>query len=137
MLPRGVTDAANDDDEVCNACYFDPDLLCPCPTRCEGGRAGGDRSARIVFPHRSRIRPRGGPGFYEKYIDIGGLPVVASGEVADLALQRTHEIVSHMLAGRPDILRAMVERGMYLVIIGKDQVYTDMPEYRNTRNPDS
>lgn len=75
-------------------------------------------------------------GFYKRYVDIGGLPVAASGEVADLALQRTHEIVSHMLAGRPDILQAMVERSMYLVIIGKDQVYTDMPEYRNTRNPD-
>jgi hypothetical protein len=75
-------------------------------------------------------------GFYRKYMNVGGLPVAASGEVADLALQRTHEIVSHMLAGRPDILQAMVERGMYLVIIGKDQVYTDMPEYRNARNPD-
>ena len=25
---------------------------------------------------------------------------------------------------------------MYLVIIGKDQVYTDLPENRNARNPD-
>ncbi len=74
--------------------------------------------------------------FYKKYIDIKGLPVAASGEVADLALQRTHEIVTHMLAGRPDVLQAMVEQGMYLIVIGKDQVYTDMPEYRNSRNPD-
>ena len=42
----------------------------------------------------------------------------------------------HMLAGRPDILSALVDRGMYLVIIGKDQVYTDLPENRNARNPD-
>jgi len=74
--------------------------------------------------------------FYRKYIDINGLPVAAAAEVGDLALQRTHEIVSHMLAGRPDILQAMVDRGMYLVIIGKDQVYTDLPENRNARNPD-
>jgi len=74
--------------------------------------------------------------FYEKYIDVGGLPVLASGEVADLALQRTYEIVTHMLAGRPDILAAMVEQGMYLIIIGKNQVYTDMPEYRNHPNPE-
>jgi hypothetical protein len=74
--------------------------------------------------------------FYKKYIDVKGLPVMASGEVADLALQRTYEIVTHMLAGRPDILKAMVDQGMYLIIIGKDQVYTDMPEYRSTRNPD-
>ena len=74
--------------------------------------------------------------FYKKYIDVKGMPVAAAAEVADLALQRTYEIVTHMLAGRPDVLEAMVDRGMYLVIIGKDQVYTDLPENRNARNPD-
>jgi len=74
--------------------------------------------------------------FYRKHVDVKGLPVAAAAEVADLALQRTCEIVTHMLAGRPDILKAMVDRGMYLVIIGKDQVYTDLPENRNARNPD-
>ena len=74
--------------------------------------------------------------FYKKYMDVKGMPVVASAEVANLALQRTYEIVTHMLAGRPDVLEAMVERGMYLVIIGKNQVYTDLPENRNARNPD-
>jgi hypothetical protein len=73
--------------------------------------------------------------FYKKYIDVNGMPVVASGEVADLALQRTHSIVTHLLAGRPDITQALVKNGMYLIIIGKDQVYTDMPEYRNHPNP--
>ena len=56
---------------------------------------------------------------------------MASGEVADEALLRTHYIVTHMLAGRPDILEAMAKAGTRLIIIGKDQVYTDMPEYRN------
>jgi len=74
--------------------------------------------------------------FYGKYLDIGGIPVAASPEVADVALLQTHDIVSHMLAGRPDVMVAMIERNMYLIIIGKDQVYTDMPEYRNSRNPD-
>jgi hypothetical protein len=73
--------------------------------------------------------------FYRKYIDVGGLPVVAAAVVADEALHRTHEIVSRMLAGRPDVLRAMAFKSMYLIIIGKDQVYTDMPEYRNDPNP--
>ena len=73
--------------------------------------------------------------FYRKCIDVKGLAVAAATEVSDLALQRTCEIVTHMLAGRPDILEAMVDRGMYLVIIGKDQVYTDLPENRNARNP--
>lgn len=73
--------------------------------------------------------------FYQKYLDVEGMPVVASGTVADEALWRTREIVTHMLAGRPDVIKAMVERRMYLIIIGKDQVYTDMPEYRNHPDP--
>ncbi|HEX2475845.1 MAG TPA: hypothetical protein VHK01_13925 [Lacipirellulaceae bacterium] len=72
--------------------------------------------------------------FYKKYVDVNGMPVVAAGKVDDRALVRTHEIVSHMLAGRPDIVDAMKDREMYLIIIGKDQLYTDMPEYRNARN---
>src|SRR5947207_3635773 len=63
------------------------------------------------------------------------MPVAASAEVSDLALQRTFDLVTHMLAGRPDVARAMANGGMYLIIIGKDQVYTDMPEYHNHPNP--
>ncbi|HEY7315858.1 MAG TPA: hypothetical protein VH643_41395 [Gemmataceae bacterium] len=73
--------------------------------------------------------------FYKKYVDVKGLSVVACAEVADEALQRTHYLVTHLLAGRPDILQAMVKNGTRLIIIGKDQVYTDMPEYRNHPNP--
>jgi hypothetical protein len=74
--------------------------------------------------------------FYQKYIDVQGMPVVASAVVADAALQRTYGIVTHLLAGRPDVIQAMVSNRMYLIVIGKDQVYTDMPEYRNSRNPE-
>lgn len=84
------------------------------------------------------VRPRDRDAarqFYRKHIDVNGMPVVAAAEVADRALQRTQSIVTHMLAGRPDIMQAMVSDGMYLIIIGKDQVYTDMPEYRNHPNP--
>ena len=90
-----------------------------------------DAFFELVRPqHRQAARD-----FYKKYIDVGGMPVVAAAEVADLALQRTHQIVTHLLAGRPDVIRAMVDGGMYLIIIGKDQVYTDMPEYRGHPNP--
>lgn len=74
--------------------------------------------------------------FYAKHITVEGIPVAASAKVDDRALHRTWNIVGHMLAGRHDVIQQMVESGMYLVIIGKDQVYTDMPEYRNRPNPD-
>jgi hypothetical protein len=73
--------------------------------------------------------------FYKKHLDVGGLSIAASGDVADEALQRTYYLVTHLLAGRPDVLAAMRKRGTRLIIIGKDQVYTDMPEYRNHPNP--
>jgi alpha-glucosidase len=73
--------------------------------------------------------------FYKKYIDVKGMPVVAAGVVDDLALQRTYEIVTRMLAGRPDVVEALVKNRMYLIVMGRDQVYTDMPEYRNHPNP--
>ncbi len=73
--------------------------------------------------------------FYSKYLDILGMPVVASPEVADQALKRTHWIVTHLLAGRPDIVEAMRKDRMYLIVIGKDQLYCDIPEYSHQRNP--
>jgi len=85
---------------------------------------------RISEPDRDAARK-----FYRKYIDVEGMPVTASAEVDDRALQRTYYMVTHLLAGRPDILQAMVANGTRLIIIGKDQVYIDMPEYRHARNP--
>jgi hypothetical protein len=84
------------------------------------------------FRERNRAAAR---AFYKKHLDAGGLSIAAGAAVADEALQRTYHIVTRMLAGRPDILDAMRKHGTRLIIIGKDQVYTDMPEYRNHPNP--
>ncbi len=83
------------------------------------------------FPERDRDSAR---QFYKKHIELQGLSVAAAGEVSDAALERTYYIVSHMLAGRPDVLRAMSTNGTRLIIIGNDQLYTDMPEYRHAPN---
>jgi hypothetical protein len=104
-----------------------------------GGSSGAGVPAVTAPPESffEKVRERdreAARGFYKKYLDVKGLPVVASGEVADEALQRTHFLVTHLLAGRPDVLEAMIKNGTRLIIIGKDQVYTDMPEYRNSRN---
>jgi hypothetical protein len=107
-----------------------------------GSRVAGADEPRATAPpesffsivdERDREAAR---AFYSKYIDVGGMPVVAHADVADEALIRVHEIVTHMLAGRADITAALVEKRMYLIIIGKDQVYTDMPEYRRSPDPE-
>lgn len=104
-------------------------------------RASTPRTPEVTAPPEAffdKVRERDREAarkFYKKYVDVKGLPVVASAEVADEALRRTHYLVTHLLAGRPDILQTMVKNGTRLIIIGKDQVYTDMPEYRNHPNP--
>jgi len=85
----------------------------------------------VTSRHRAKARK-----FYKKHIDVDGLRIAAAGEVSNLALQRSYDMVKHMLAGRPDVLKAMVDGGMYLVIIGKDQVYTDIPEYSAVEDKD-
>ncbi|MBB6053251.1 hypothetical protein [Armatimonas rosea] len=73
--------------------------------------------------------------FYRKHVDLKGLHIAAAAVVDDAALVRTHFLVSHLLAGRADVLETMARVGTRLIVIGKDQVYTDMPEYRNAPNP--
>lgn len=103
------------------------------------GRAGAQ--APVIAPPESffeivRDRDRDAARlFYTKYLEGDGIPVVAAGEVADEALRRTWDIVAHMLAGRPDLVAALGDDRMYLVIIGKDQVYTDLPENRDHPDP--
>ncbi len=108
------------------------------PGRGRGGRRGGAEQAEARQPTAAQIAEEMPiyRNFYKKYIDVKGMPVAANGAVSDLALQRTYHIVTHMLAGRPDILQAMVINRTYLIILGKNQVYTDMPEYRNHPNPE-
>ncbi len=73
--------------------------------------------------------------FYKKHLSLNGLHIAAAAVVDDAALLRTHFLVAHLLAGRPDVLEKMATVGTRLIIIGKDQVYTEMPEYRNAPNP--
>src|SRR5205823_8168845 len=88
------------------------------------------------FRERDRERDREAARlFYKKHIDADGLSIAAAAVVEDAALARTYDIVMHLLAGRPDVLDVMRKRGTRLIIIGKDQVYTDMPEYRLHPNP--
>jgi hypothetical protein len=69
--------------------------------------------------------------FYEKYCDAGGIPIISSGEVSDLALQQAYYIVTNMLSPVPDMRTHLVAHGAYFSVIGIDENLTDLPEYRN------
>ncbi|MBA7524246.1 hypothetical protein ES705_16383 [subsurface metagenome] len=73
--------------------------------------------------------------FYEKYVDAMGIPVIASAAVSDTALLVARDIIIHMLSDRPDILRALVQSGQKVGIIGHAQQMSDIPEYKNLKKP--
>ena len=69
--------------------------------------------------------------FYKKYLDAGGLPIVASDKVPDGALYQAREIIDEMLANGPDIRAELIELGRRVTVVSDDEVITDIPEFRD------
>jgi hypothetical protein len=69
--------------------------------------------------------------FYGKYLDAKGIPILSSAAVADQALATACTIVGHMLSARTDVRQAMIGLNMTVVVLGRNEVTTDVPEYAN------
>ena len=74
------------------------------------------------------------PSFYQKYIETEGLYVTSSGKVSDEALLKACDIISLMLAKRPDVKVHMVKKGCHVMVIGKDEETCDLPEFAHICN---
>ena len=84
-------------------------------------------SAKVTpVPESLKLEP-----FYKKHLDCAGIPIDTSERVADAALVRAGELISLMLAGRPDVRAAMIKSGVRFAIIGANEQTTDIPEYSN------
>ena len=74
------------------------------------------------------------PSFYQKYIETEGLYVTSSGKVSDEALLKSCDMISLMLAKRPDVKAHMVKKGCHVMVIGKDEETCDLPEFAHICN---
>lgn len=72
--------------------------------------------------------------FYQKHIDVGGLPVVGSENVTDAAMLEAAWIVDKMLGDRPDILQAMANNKTRLAVMAYNEYTTDVPEHRHLKS---
>ena len=81
-------------------------------------------------PIRLRLDP-----FYAKYLDVDGIPVVASARVPDQALIVARRIMLGLLRHRPDIARYLALRGQRVAIMAPEESTTDLPEQRDWRKP--
>jgi outer membrane biosynthesis protein TonB len=69
--------------------------------------------------------------FYEQYLDVEGLPIVASATVAAAAMLRAKDITDEMLALRSDLLHTMTSHGTRIAVMSHSQFLTDLPEFRD------
>ncbi len=76
-------------------------------------------------------------GFFSKQVDFHGLPIKSHQVVADEALyaafDRMSLLFSNLLSNQPMLISNMVAARVELHIIGRDQVTTDLPEWRQDK----
>ena len=75
--------------------------------------------------------------FFSKRLDFEGIPIKAHQVVSDEAMRAGYERLQTMFARlgpyREKVLKNLTQAGVELHIIGRDQVTTDLPEWRQTK----
>jgi hypothetical protein len=72
-------------------------------------------------------------GFFSKKLDCHGIPIKAHACVADEALRAAYGRLERMLAHLPAERERLAKAGAELHVIGRDQVTTDLPEWRHDK----
>lgn len=66
---------------------------------------------------------------YQKFISAGGLPVVGSARVNDVALLEARFLILQMVGHRPEVLEAMAKNKVRFAIMAAGEFTTDIPEH--------
>ena len=72
-------------------------------------------------------------GFFSKELDFQGIPIKAHEVVSDEAVYAAYDRLAMMLCRQSVIVSNLVAAKVQLHIIGKDQVTTDLPEWRHDK----
>lgn len=72
-------------------------------------------------------------GFFDKELDFHGIPIKANKVVADAALYAGYDRLALELKHLPVVTANLAAAGAQLQIIGKDQVTSDLPDYRDLK----
>jgi hypothetical protein len=92
--------------------------------------------AAAVAPPSKELRERFGlDDHYQKCVVLDGFPIVASASVKDEAVLETAHIISKMLDGRGDILRALARDKIRFGIMAVTERTCDLPEHSDLTPP--
>ena len=95
-----------------------------------GGEVGDPPNGQLDDPAEVTAPPAelGLDPFYEKYVDLEGLPVIASARVADGALLQARRLISEMLADRRDVIATLAANRVRVSIMAAGSGITELPE---------
>ena len=68
--------------------------------------------------------------FYQKHLDLSGLPILSSEKVSDNALIEAEYLIRQVLSNREDVLKEMVKNRVRFVVMAPTEMTTDVPEQR-------
>jgi hypothetical protein len=68
--------------------------------------------------------------FYQKHLDLAGLPILSSEKVSDTALIEAAYLIRQVLSNREDVLKEMVKNRVRFVVMAPTEMTTDVPEQR-------
>ena len=67
--------------------------------------------------------------FYEQWVDVEGLPVVASAKVNPYAVKEAAWLIRQMIGHRQDVLQALVKNSVRFVVMAYNELTTQIPEH--------
>ena len=67
--------------------------------------------------------------FYEQWIDVEGLPVVASAKVNPYAVKEAAWLIRQMIGHRQDVLQALTQNGVRFAVMAHNELTTQIPEH--------
>ncbi|MBN8460919.1 MAG: glycoside hydrolase family 127 protein [Verrucomicrobia bacterium] len=101
-----------------------------------GNEIAGVFGIRMVrVGHQARVERINPPqdGFFSKRLDYRGIPIKAHQVVSDAALTEARDRLAMLLEHQPSLADRLAAAGAELHIIGKDQVTTDLPDWRHDK----
>ena len=67
--------------------------------------------------------------FYEQWLDVEGLPVVASARVNPYAVKEAAWLIRQMIGHRQDVLQALAQNNVRFVVMAHNELTTQIPEH--------
>ena len=67
--------------------------------------------------------------FYEQWVNVDGLPVVASAKVNPYAVKEAAWLIQQMIGHRQDILQALAENNVRFAVMAHNELTTQIPEH--------